>query len=340
MQIFEEGGRQYRLPGGLSDFQREMYVHLIDWKWSHLTTEPGEFKKNKYDAILPDKYRDRLDPLYEPIKERYLEHQRNFHFKSHKFLGHMASSQAACVNLFLPIMEDPRTAAEVLRAVKPDLDHIAVDYLDQGFRIEFWDEPFNLLNDHNPAAGTDADFAIAYYNLDGALCLWMIEHKLTEKEFTTCGGARSKGRSSKHVCQPASAVLENNNLCYYHSACGYRYWQLTLEKDSPFDLARLCEFTVCPFMGGMNQLWRNSLLAYGLESARSDLYPFEKVYFSVVHHPGNLALNPSMDKYRSLLKNPHRFSSFTSDRLVDQVQRMGDGRLDGWVAWFRGLYNL
>lgn len=340
MQIYLEGGRRYRLPGGLSDFQREMYIHLINWKWAHLTTEPGEFKTCEYDAILPEEFKSGLDPLYGPIKLRFREHQRNYHFKSHEFLGHMASSQAACANLFLPILQDPVLAAEVLRAVKPDLDHIAVDYLDQGYHIEFWDEPYNLLNDHTPAAGTDADIAIAYYDHNGALSLWMIEHKLTEKEFTTCGGARSKGRSARHSCQPASSVMDDNRLCYYHSGCGYKYWDLTLHPDAPIDLDRIRDYLVCPFKGGMNQLWRNILLAYGLESARSPEYPFKKVYFSVVHHPGNQALNPSIDEFQSILKSPHRFSSFTSDRLVNQARRLGDGQLDVWAAWVGGLYNL
>ena len=164
----------------------------------------------------------------------------------------MASSQAACANLFLPILQDQLIATEVMRAVKPDFDRVAVDYLDQGYRVEFWDEPYNLLNDHTPAAGTDADFAIAYFDQDGALCLWMIEHKLTEKEFTICGGARSKGRSTQHSCQPASSVMHDNRLCYYHSGCGYRYWEITLQPDTPFDLARLRDYPVCPFRGGMN----------------------------------------------------------------------------------------
>jgi hypothetical protein len=252
----------------------------------------------------------------------------------------MVSSQAACVNLFLPILQNPLLAAQVLRAVKPDLDRIAVDYMDQGYRVEFWDEPYNLLNDHTPAAGTDADIAVAYYDRDGAPCLWMIEHKLTEKEFTTCGAARSKGRSPWHTCQPASAVMEDNRLCYYSSGCGYKYWELSLQPDASFDLDRVWNYPVCPFMGGMNQLWRNMLLAYGLEHARSPQYPFEKVFFSVVHHPRNHALKPSMDEFRSLLKSPHRFSSFTSDRLVDRAEQVGDSALTGWSAWVRGLYNL
>ena len=57
----------------------------------------------------------------------------------------MASSQAACANLFLPLLKYPVEAARVLRAVKSDLQAIAVDWLDSGYQLEFWDKPDNAL---------------------------------------------------------------------------------------------------------------------------------------------------------------------------------------------------
>jgi hypothetical protein len=174
MKIIERNGSVYHLPGGLSDFQEEMYVHLIDWKWSHLTTEPGYYRGNRHDAVLPDHYKGRLGPVHPSIVELFIAHQKKFPFKTHKFIHHMASSQAACVTLFLPLLEYPLQAAQALQAVKPDLASIAVDWFDHGYRIEFWDEPDNALNDHNRATGTDADIAIAYYSKGGDLNLWLI----------------------------------------------------------------------------------------------------------------------------------------------------------------------
>ena len=229
MKIYEIDGNKYRLPNGLSNFQLRMYVHLIDWKWAHLTLEPGFYKNAPYDALLPDELKAQHYPLYRPITERFLDHQRKFPFKFHKFLGHMESSQAACVNLFLPLLKDPLIATKILGAVKGDIKEIATNYLDTGFRIEFWDEPDNALNDHTNVSGTDADIAIAYYDHHDDLNLWLIEHKLTETEFTTCGGFKSLGHTSSHVCAPASAILDNLKLCYYHSGCNFRYWDITLQ---------------------------------------------------------------------------------------------------------------
>jgi hypothetical protein len=338
MKIYEIDGKKYRLPNELSDFQIQMYVHLINWKWAHLTQEPGLYIHTPYDALLPDEIKAQHDPLYNPIKERFLDHQQKFQFKSHKFLGHMASSQAACVNLFLPLLKDPLIAAKVLSTVKTDLHEIAINYLDTGYRIEFWDEPDNVLNDHTNVSGTDADIAIAYYDHQGDLNLWLIEHKLTEAEFTTCGGFKSKGRTRSHACTSASAILDNKKLCYYHSRCNFRYWDITLQDTSPFDAGRIRAYNECPFKGGMNQLWRNQLLATSLEASTSSKWPYKKVYFSVVYHPRNDSLQPTISEYKNLIGFNDRFFEFSSDKLINKAKDINDSALNEWVRWYQELY--
>jgi hypothetical protein len=338
MKIYEIDGKRYRLPNELTDFQLKMYVHLINWKWAHLTQEPGFYKRVPYDALLPDELKAQSFPLYRPIKERFLDHQQKFPFKSHKFLGHMASSQAACVNLFLPLLKDPNIAAMILGKVKTDIKEIATDFLDTGFRIEFWDEPDNLLNDHTNVSGTDADIAIAYYDHQGNLNLWLIEHKLTEIKFTTCGGFKSPGRTPSHACAPASAILDNRDLCYYHSGCNFRYWDITLGDASPFIANRIREYNGCPFMGGMNQLWRNQLLATSLESSASPRWPYKKVYFSVVYHPGNNSLKPSISEYQKLIGFNNRFFAFSSDKLINRAKEINEPALSEWLRWYQELY--
>jgi len=269
-----------------------------------------------------------------------LEHQQNFHFKSHKFADHMASSQIACANLFLPIMAVPDLAPAILQSVKPDIAKIDTEKLDNGFRIEFWDEPDNMLGDHNKSTGTDADFAIAYRNHDGQLCLWLIEHKLTEAEFTTCGGARSKGRKAGNFsCDSTTDILQNLDLCYYHGKCAYNYWPITLANETTFPREHLLSHTECPFKGGMNQLWRNVVLALAIENASTGSYAeYEKVYFSVCHHPQNDALNASMETFKTLLGEKDRFSSFSGDPLVKAADESNSPEMKKWAAWYKDLY--
>jgi len=86
----------YHIPSALSDFQMQMYEHLIDWKWAHISKEPGQYAGHDYDAVLPESYKGKLPHLYEPVRQMFLDHQKRFHFKTHKFADHMASSQIAC----------------------------------------------------------------------------------------------------------------------------------------------------------------------------------------------------------------------------------------------------
>jgi len=289
MKEYVVEGRTYRLGGDLTEFQLSMYVHLADWKREHLTEECGYYhhkgRSIPYDVLLPNDMKNDLQPLYRLIVDRVREHQHRFPFKLHQFVGHMASSQVACINLFVPLMMDPPLAAEVLRQINPVLRSIATDCLDGGFRIEFW--PGNgrergPLNDHSARAGTDTDMAIAYRDNQDRLKLWFIEHKLTEKEFTMCGGAKSDGRTKKHRCEPAADVLRNHNLCYYHEAerCRYTYWTITDRHPEVFPPDRLASQATCPFKGGMNQLWRNMLLALAVEMARASAFGEELPAFA------------------------------------------------------------
>jgi len=61
-------------------------------------------------------------------------------------------------------------------------------------------------------------------------------------------------------------------------------------------------------------------------------------FFSVVHHPGNTALGPSMAAFRQLLGVEGRFSSFTSDRIVNAAATFP--ALREWATWYKELYRV
>jgi hypothetical protein len=329
-------GQDYRLPGKLNAFQQDMYVHLINWKWTHITREPGYNRGIPYDAILPDAYADRYPMLYPPIIDVLEQHLEKFPFRIHKFFNHMASSQVANLNLFLPVLRHPQADA-VLGALRPDFARLAVSQLDHGYRVEFWDEPFGNLGDKSKVSGTDADIAIAYYNHQDELCLWLIEHKLTEKEFTPCGGFRSKGRQARHDCSRRFAdILADKHLCYYHDVRRFNYWTITETNQAIF--ANHDQHAHCPFQGGLNQLWRNQLLALSIE--QDTRQPYKRASFSVVKHPGNTSLDKSLAAYRNLIADHPKFSVFTSADVIAAAATLDDAGLNKWIAWYRALYKL
>jgi len=338
MKEFSVDGKKYRLPGALNPFQQEMYIHLIDWKWSHITKEPGHYGNVPYDAILPESVRDDFPVIYPEAVETLKRHHDNFSFKYHQHFNHVVSSQAANFNLFLPLLGHP-LVNEVLGQLKPDFAELAVDVLDHGFKLEFWGakEGKGLLGDHTAFSGTDSDIAIAYYNKQGELCLWLIEHKLTEKEFSKCNAATSNGRKSHHDCSKAfSEILENKDLCYYHNVRRFKYWDITALHQALFVNHR--QHAACPFRGGMNQLWRNQLLALSLEDKKEQ--PYQQVYFSVVRHPKNTSLDQTINDYKNLVGNNEKFSTFTSADVIDAARTLTDPELNSWITWYNELYKL
>jgi hypothetical protein len=322
-------------------------VHLINWKWKNITREEGIYKKKvkgitreyKYDAILPESVHTKYPLIYPPILSDLLSHKEKFPFKLHQHFNHMVSSQAANVNLFLPILLNPKVN-EIFHELKSDFKSLATDQLYKGLRIEFWDsnssDEKGMLGDHSARSGTDSDIAIAYYNNNNELCLWLIEHKLTEKEFTDCGGYKSDNRDDKiHLCEKSfSDILMNKKLCYYHDVRKFNYWKITEANKSFF--VNHEKIYSCSFKGGMNQLWRNQLLGLALEN--EGLY--KHVCFSVVHHPGNNDLEDSINSYKDLIDNNPKFSTLTSSDIINAASKSGDDKLGEWINWYKELYNI
>lgn len=345
MRVFHVDGLDYRLPDAPNSFQKEMYIHLINWKWKYITKEAG-FNKYKgqwiyYDAMFPDYLADDFPMLFPKIVPKFKDHHANYPFRIHKYFFHMASSQAANINLFLPILMNQKVDV-ILSKVKRDFKHLATTQLDKGFQIEYWDDTpgtnnKGLLGDKRKTSGTDSDIAIAYYNHDDELCLWLIEHKLTESEFTQCGGYHSNNNKTKSNCSESFGnILLNKDLCHYHKVCKYNYWEIT-DMNSQF-FVNHSDFPGCPFRSGLNQLWRNQLLALSVE--QDNRQPYKHVYFSVVKHSANNFLNLSLSEYRKLIAFNPMFSDFTSEEIIVAAEETRDQNLMEWCKWYRELYNL
>jgi len=338
-------GKTYKLPGSLTEFQKQMYVHLIDYKWKHITKEVGSYKYKgediEYDAILHKAVQADFPLIYSDILDDLNLHLRKYPFKLHIHFNHMASSQAANVNLFLPILLSPK-ANEIFRLLKSDFKELATNELYKGFRIEYWDGNSDtekgLLADHNARSGTDSDIAIAYYNKDNKLCLWLIEHKLTEKEFTECGGFKSNSRDKPtHQCHKSfTEIIANKDYCYYHNIRKNNYWNITERHKSFFVNHK--DISSCPFQKGMNQLWRNQLLGFAVEDDKKN--PFKKVCFSVVIHPDNKSLDKSISDYKALINNSDKFTSFTSKDVIDAAKAVNDKKINHWIKWYREFYKV
>ena len=324
--------KEYKLPQQLTEFQLSMYIHLIEWKWKNITKKPGVHAGTEYDAILPPELIDELYPLHRPIVE---EIRSSYELKWHRHFSHMASSQAACINLFMPILLDENAANEIFPKINPMFGRLATGKLTNGFQFEYWHES-NPLNDHNKATGTDSDLAISYYDIHGKLALWLIEHKLTEAEFTTCGGYRSNGNGARSNCEDGSKILDNPSKCYYQYKCDYKYWQI-MRRSEIYDWDALKGRSKCPFMGGENQLWRNQLMAEAIKNTTE----YDTAHLSVVRHEGNTDLTRTIEKYKHFLRHDdNSFTEFTSKQLVIEASKVKRPGIQKWVEWISDLYRI
>jgi len=326
-------------------FKSKVYESLRSYKESVLKiTAVGKYRGEDNEMILPDSCCDDVPRmLYDGIRGQYADMQASeYQYKLHLMaLKHIASSQTACVNLFMPILLSGNANAILKESgIAPSgFKEIDTKCLNNGFCFEFWnstDKKSNgLLNDHTQGAGTDADVAIAYINEAGEHCLWLIEHKLTEQGFTTCGGYRSDGNDAKGKCNCKSCsmekIMQEPSLCYYAKKCGYNYWNLMYGGAKDLFCGKYGG-DGCPFRGGMNQLWRNMLLAYAVE--KEGVY--KHVSFSVVYHPENPVLEKTMKAFSELMNGSDKFSWFTSDKLVAATEKCGG--LNDWVEWYRKVY--
>ncbi|WP_297929553.1 hypothetical protein [uncultured Coprobacter sp.] len=331
-------GEQYYLPSDLASEQKAIYVHIIDWKRKNITTERGMYKGHEYDAIFPN---ETTIPamMYKPIIPLLEEMQQSdFAYKPHKFAYHAVSSQTACINLFMPLLlsENVDCILPMIPECPSDFSKIARDKLFRGFCFEYWGQDIKqgagVLNDHSKRAGTDADVAIAYYNMEGKLCLWLIEHKLSEKEFTVCGAYKSKANRYKNNCTQCNlmSIAKKPQKCHYHMI-GYKYWDILKKNLDRFQGS--IEIKGCPFKDGLNQLWRNQVLAFALQETGI----YSRVTFSVCHHAKNMMLDKSINQYKTLTNEDKMFSSFTNYDVLKAVNTL-DSELQKWNQWYKDLY--
>lgn len=331
-------GIKYYLPSKLTSEQEAIYIHIIDWKRKNITTQRGLYRGHEYDAIFP-KETTLPKMLYKPIVPLLEEMQQgDFAYKPHKFANHAVSSQTACINLFMPLLhsEDADRILPMIPGCPSDFSRIARDKLFHGFCFEYWGQNIKqgsgVLNDHSNGAGTDADVAIAYYNMEDKLCLWLIEHKLSENEFTKCGAYKSEANSYKENCTQCTLLDITNNpkKCHYHTI-GYKYWDILRKNLDKFQGS--INIKGCPFKDGLNQLWRNQMLAFALQGTGA----YHAVTFSVCHHAKNTMLDKSINRYKALTCGDQMFSSFTNYDVLNAVTTQ-ENDLQKWVQWYKEIY--
>ncbi|MBS4027617.1 MAG: hypothetical protein KGZ58_03175 [Ignavibacteriales bacterium] len=198
-------------------------------------------------------------------------------FENHKagdlkrILTNTAASQPFCFNLIIFLQQHSELADKLFSNL---LDkQVKVIHLEPEFTpnecnsvIRFERTTDESIGDQGNKRGTDSDIAVFYTYDNDKKGVLLIEFKFIEAEFSVCSSYADK-KQIKATCDSANYFLDmitnkktdeaKNFLCGYNR---YFNWQLTA-KSKVIDGEKVKSMLTCPFRFGLNQLWRNMMLA-------------------------------------------------------------------------------
>ena len=159
--------------------------------------------------------------------------------------------------------------------------------------------------------------------------LYYKEHLPAYFQYVDLYGFDANKHKANCITCDLAALAENPQLCHYH-LIGFRYWELLKSRIEVY--SGRAHGKGCPFRGGLNQLWRNQMLAFALQQK------YASVTFSVCHHQKNTMLQRSIDQYKALIKNDKMFHSFTNYELLDAVGGSACADVIAWKKWYEEVY--
>lgn len=327
------------------NFDKILIKHLEGFKLSYLKEVIllGSYKGREYSHIL---HKNDISYNFLPsIREEALKYLEYKGIKKHIYFDHLNSSQAACFNLFIPLQLDIALAKKVFKSILPDFVRLTGD-----IEFEYYHKEKDYLGEGRNKegvvnVGTDSDVAIFYENTKGEKCLCLLEHKLSEQEFTNCNAYKSKNNLKKELCNNFENIWSNPDNCYYQSGKKYKYWELTHDKKSIFNHSILETHSgVCPFKGSMQQLWRNMLLARAIQNDPTN--PIHKAYFGVVYHQENDKLFRTKknfesenvaDEFKHILSEKDKFFLITIQQILAEIKK-NSPQTPVWIEEYEEKY--
>ena len=230
-------------------------------RYKHLLTE----EQSHLNFITPE--------IHTSTRLRFDEHKAG---DLNRILTNTAASQPYCFNLIIYLQQHQNLANKLfsdLLGKELQIQHLEPEFTPNkcekivGFELPLGAD--ETIGDQNLKLGfgTDADIAVFYRYDNNKKGILLIEFKFIEAEFSVCTSFRKK-KDIQPICSSNNfnkeLVEPRNTLCGYNK---YFNWNLT-EKSKVIDGNKIKSLSFCPFRYGLNQLWRNMLLAEQVSSAR------------------------------------------------------------------------
>jgi hypothetical protein len=274
-------------------WQKRVYKHMADYLAGNPEIKSYGVSKNgnAYLHLLreEDACHNFLTPeIHEATIRRFRDHKAG---DLHRVLTNTAASQNYCFNLVI-YLEQHRHLADALFSTLLRKEVKVIELVPEftpnesfcNFRLPNSEPVDESLGDQNGPAGTDADIGVCYTYEDGKKKGGLlIEFKFIEAEFSVCGSYhrvkggqkdRDERDEKRKVCntgnyfkeyiEPKLNRIKDRTFCGYTQ---YNNWPLT-DKSAVLNFEKIRKQEGCPFRDGLNQLWRNMLLAEQVKRVR------------------------------------------------------------------------
>jgi len=279
-------------------WEKKVYRHMADYLQKKgiqkfgATSEGNQYKhwltedEAHHNFITPDIHKGTL--------ARFDNHKAG---DLKRILTNTAASQPFCFNLIIFLQHHSALADKLFSKLlnkQVKVIHLEPEFTPNGCNsvIGFERTRDESIGDQGNNRGTDSDIAVFYTYDNEKKGLLLIEFKFIEPEFSVCssyvGSKKKKNETPVETKQrkirneERQAICSSNNfyvkmveakslLCGYNK---YFNWDLT-SKSKVIDGEKVKSISACPFRFGLNQLWRNMILAEQVALSRNcDEYGF------------------------------------------------------------------
>lgn len=176
---------------------------------------------------------------------------------------------------------------------------------------------------------------------DGRRVAILIEVKLSEPNFTPCGGRTSPGNQRRDVCDSAALFFSAPSACYLtrplRQRRDRRYWEFFEGAHGTVAAAfpGAGHAGPCPFANDMNQPMRNLAIARGLE--QDEGWDIDRAWFVLCAHDDNPKIPELWREWQLLLPDQSMSPSLPASQVVNAGEAEG---FTGWARWMRKRYLL
>lgn len=282
-----------------------------------------------------------------------------------RILTNTAASQPFCFNLIIFLQQHTALADKLFSTLLEK--QVKVIHLEPEFTpnecnsIPGFERTIDeSIGDQGNKRGTDSDIAVFYTYDNDKKGVLLIEFKFIEPEFSVCssypGSKKKKDEISDETEKRIKRNKDRQDICnsknFYgkfvvakNSQCGYnKYynWGLT-SKSKVIDGQKVKSLSACPFRFGLNQLWRNMILAEQVALSRQcDEFGFW--VFSPKENDNYLWKNGATEKqFREILTqqgNDH-FKKIHLESIFDNLHDIvSEQQENNWLTKMETKYRI